>query len=219
MTRRSRKIKQTPARISYEEYRSRGTPTDGSPDIIAEAVEALCATARRLTGTAPAALLEEALASDDELAVHGVWHHVLVGEVLFVALRNAGYAISEELIDEIIDRGRQIPRGSCGFLGTCGALTSAISACAILTGATPVASEARARTLRFAAKLTSRLAELNGSRCCKKSSYLALQLAREEFAALGFELPAEAFAGRCRSSAENETCDGSDCPFHVASAQ
>jgi hypothetical protein len=182
-------------------------------------VEALVTAARPLTGTAPATLLEEVLATDRELAVHGVWHHILVGEVLLVALRNAGYAISEELIDEILDRGRQIPRGSCGFMGTCGAITSAISAYALLAGATPVATEARARTLRFAATLTSRLADLSGSRCCKKSSYTALQLARDEFAAMGFELPAESFAGRCLYSTDNETCDGPDCPFNPGGAQ
>jgi hypothetical protein len=216
---RTRKVKQTPVRISYQDYRNQGAPPAGCVDPIAEAVGVLTARGRRLNGTAPAALLEEVLASDDELSVHGMWHHVLVGEVLLVALRNAGYVVSDELIDEILDRGEQLPRGSCGFLGTCGALVSAISVHAMLTGATPVAAEARARTLGFAATLAARLAKLGGNRCCKKSSYTALQLARDEFATMGFELPAENFEGRCRSSAGNETCDGPDCPFHPGGAQ
>jgi hypothetical protein len=212
---KTRKSKSKPTRISYQDYRTGGNPA-GCPDPIAGVVDELVESARLDVGDSPAAMMERLLSAREDLAVHGVWHHVLTGELLILALRNAGYRVSEELVDEAIDRGRQIPRGSCGFMGTCGAITSAISACAILTGATPVATEARARTLAFAARLTARLSELGGSRCCKKSTYVALQLARDEFAALSFELPVEVFEGRCVFSLRNETCDGALCPFHPA---
>jgi hypothetical protein len=168
---------------------------------------------RDLTGSKPVEMLEDVLNQGEGTPVHGVWHHALVGEILLVCLRNAGHPITDDLIEEVIDRGRQIPGGSCGFLGACGALSSAASAYSILLGSTPVATDQRDKLIQFVAKLVARLAEIGGSRCCKKSSYAALEAAREEFAKLGFDLPAEELAGRCPFFASNDTCDGDVCVF------
>ena len=211
---RERKPKRKPPRISYEEFRTAVSGSECCAGAAGEVMTDLAVRiAREMQGTEPAAMLERLLGSQENVPVHGVWHHVLVGELLLTALHNAGYPISEELIDEVIDRGRQIPGGSCGFLGTCGALASAASAYAILLGSTPVALDARERLLAFHARLQTRLAQLGGSRCCRKSSYVALELAQAEFSALGFALPAEQFAGRCVFCAENETCDGEGCGY------
>jgi len=144
--------------------------------------------ARQMEGAKPAEMLDDLLRQGEGTPVHGVWHHALVGEILLTCLRNAGHPITDDLIEEVIDRGRQIPGGSCGFIGTCGALTSAASAYAILLGSTPVATDRREKLLAFSAKLAARLAQIGGSRCCKKSSYAALEVARDAFAELGFEL-------------------------------
>jgi hypothetical protein len=208
--RASRKIR----RISYEEFRnavSDDACCAGSGGDMATTLATLMA--RSLTGTKPADALDELLSQGESTPVHGVWHHALVGELLLVCLRNAGYPISDEVIDEVVDRGRQIPGGSCGFLGSCGALSSAASAYAILLGSTPVAIRPREALLRFSARSITRLAEIGGSRCCKKSSYVALEIAHDTFARIGFELPDETFAGRCRFLASNDTCDGEDCPY------
>jgi hypothetical protein len=201
-------------RISYEDFRNAvdadaccaGDGTDTTTTLAT-------LIAREAEGTKPAEMLEELLSRGEGTPVHGVWHHALVGEILLRCVQNAGYQIADDLIDEIIDRGRQIPGGSCGFLGTCGALSSAASAYAILLGSTPVATEQRERLIEFAAKMVARLAEIGGSRCCKKSSYAALEVARDEFAELGFELPEEEFEGRCPFFASNETCDGDTCVY------
>jgi len=208
--RKRRKVR----RISYEDFRNAADANaccagDGTDPTTTLATM----VARGITSTNPAEALEDLLNQGDNSPVNGVWHHALVGEILLVCLRNAGYDLPEEVIDEVIDRGRQIPGGACGFLGTCGALDSASSAYAILLGSTPVATEPREQLLRFSAKLVARLAEIGGSRCCKKSSYTALEVAQEEFAKLGFELPKEAFKGRCPFFAFNETCDGEACVY------
>jgi hypothetical protein len=211
---RERKIRRKPPHISYEEFRNAVSGAECCAGAAGEVMTELAVRiARQLEGTAPAAMLEQLLGSQENVPVHGAWHHVLVGEVLLTALRNAGYPISEELVDEVIDRGRQIPGGSCGFVGTCGALASASSTYAILLGSTPVALEARERLLVFHARLQTRLAEIDGSRCCKKSSYAALELAQAELAVIGFALPEEKYAGRCVFCAENATCDGEGCPY------
>ncbi len=214
MSVRARRVKRKPPHISYAEFRSAVDGASCCGGAAGEMVTELAARAARpLSGTEPGAMLNALLGQNDGTSVHGVWHHVLVGELLLVALRNAGYPISEQLIDEVIDRGRQLPGGSCGFLGTCGALASAASAYAILLGSTPVAGEARERLLAFHARLQARLVEIGGSRCCKKSAYVALELAEEELARIGFALPPEQFLGQCRFFAENETCDGAECPY------
>lgn len=204
-------------RIAYADFRNAVDPDACCAGSAGDRTTELATMiARQLEGTAPADMLEELLNQGDETPVHGVWHHALVGEILLTCLRNAGYGITDELIDEVIDRGRQIPGGACGFVGTCGALASAASAYAILLGSTPAAAERREKLLEFSARLAARLAEIGGSRCCKKSSYAALETAREAFAELGFELPGETFAGRCPFVAANDTCDGEDCVYFPA---
>ena len=209
-----RNTRSTPRRISYSDFRGAidsdaccaGDGTDATTTLGALA-------ARCLDGIHPGQSLNELLGQADSAPVHGVWHHVLVGEILLVCLQNAGYKISEDVSEEVIERGPVIPGGCCGFVGSCGALASAASAFAILLGSTPVATDPRQQLLEFSAKLANRLAQVGGSRCCKKSSYVALEMAREQFAEVGFELPQEEFAGRCAFYRQNATCDGVKCVY------
>jgi hypothetical protein len=211
--RKRRKVR----RISYADFRN---SVDANACCAGDGTDATTTlatmVARQISGTKPAEAMENLLNQGDGAPVHGVWHHALIGEILLVCLRNAGYGLPDDVLDEVIDRGRQVPGGACGFLGTCGALDSASSAYAILLGSTPVATEQREKLLQFSARLVARLAEIGGSRCCKKSSYAALEVAREEFAKLGFELPKEEFEGRCPFFASNETCDGEACVYFPA---
>lgn len=214
MAAQTEKPRQKPIRISYREFRETavGSPCCGAT--IGEIAERVIALARsEVKGTAPAAALEDLLSAVEGLPVHGLWHHSVAGELLLICLQNAGYPIAEGLVDEVVERGRLMPAGACGFLGPCGALVSAASAYAILLGSTPVAADRRERLLQFHSRLAARLASLGGSRCCKKSTYAALELARDEFAKIGFELPHEEFVGRCKFFADNETCDGADCVY------
>lgn len=202
-----------PTRINYDEFRRNALSSPCCGRTLEETAELLVLLAKQeVKGAAPAAALEELL-DRPGLPVHGFWHHTLAGEILLLCLQQAGYPVADDLIDEIIARGRLSPAGTCGFLGPCGALASVSAAYAILLGSTPVATDRREQLLKFSARLATRLAELGGSRCCKKSSYAALEIAQDEFAKLGFELPREKFAGRCQFSADNENCDGEDCVY------
>ena len=214
MAEKTAKRKRKIHRISYNDFRNAVTADaccagDGTDTTTTLAT----LIARGRQGAKPAAMLEDLLSQGEGTPVHGVWHHALIGEILLVCLRNAGHPITDDHIDEVIDRGRQIPGGSCGFLGICGALASAASAYSILLGSTPVATAPREQLLAFTEKLFARLSKIGGSRCCKKSSYAALEVARDEFADLGFELPEEEFEGRCPFFASNDTCDGEACVF------
>lgn len=214
MDAQTEKPRQKPIHISYKNFRGIAVAIPCCGWTVGQMAERVIALARSdVKGTSPAAALEDLLSAIEGLPVHGLWHHSVVGELLLICLQNAGYPIAEELVDEVVERGCLTPPGACGFLGSCGALVSAATAYAILLGSTPVAAERRERLLQFHARLAARLAGLGGSRCCKKSAYTALELAQDEFAKFGFELPREEFVGRCKFFADNETCDGAECVY------
>ena len=58
--------------------------------------------------------------------MHGPEHHVMVGAALLTAYKNAGGAINlRESVMEMLNRGKAVPGGTCGFWGACGAGISA----------------------------------------------------------------------------------------------
>ena len=54
--------------------------------------------------------------------MHGPEHHVMVGSALLTAYKNAGGEIDlAEALLEMMNRGKAVPGGVCGFWGACGA--------------------------------------------------------------------------------------------------
>ena len=54
--------------------------------------------------------------------MHGPEHHVMVGAALLTAYKNAGGNIDlESALGEMMNRGKSVPGGACGFWGACGA--------------------------------------------------------------------------------------------------
>lgn len=48
--------------------------------------------------------------------MHGPEHHVMVGAALLTAYKNAGGAINlRESVMEMLNRGKAVPGGTCGF--------------------------------------------------------------------------------------------------------
>ena len=74
--------------------------------------------------------------------MHGPEHHVMVGAALLTAYKNAGGELSlEEALTEMMNRGKSVPGGSCGFWGACGAGISTGMFLSIISGATPLTKE------------------------------------------------------------------------------
>ena len=66
----------------------------------------------------------------------------MVGAALLTAYKNAGGAINlRESVMEMLNRGKAVPGGTCGFWGACGAGVSAGQYMAIVTRSTPLAAE------------------------------------------------------------------------------
>ena len=54
--------------------------------------------------------------------MHGPEHHVMVGSALLTAYKNAGGDIDlHRALIEMMNRGKSVPGGACGFWGACGA--------------------------------------------------------------------------------------------------
>ncbi len=152
---------------------------------------------------------------DPYIYMHGPEHHVMVGAVLLTAYRNSGGDIDlKEALEEMKERGSQIPGGVCGFWGCCGAGVSTGIYMSIVTGATPLAGCSWGLANRTTAKALEAIGELGGPRCCKRDTFTAIRKAAEMTAKeLGIEMdcPAEIV---CAFSEENQQCLKKACPYH-----
>ncbi len=161
----------------------------------------------------PVEILEQMMAQPF-CHMHGPEHHVMVGAALLTACRNAGAEIDlPAALTEMINRGKEVPGGACGFWGACGAGISSGMFVSILTGSTPLAQEAFALSHRMTAKSLSAIGEIGGPRCCKRDSFLSI-LAAVDFAKENFGIEMEKPEIVCSYSKQNNQCIGKRCPFH-----
>ena len=123
--------------------------------------------------------------------MHGPEHHVMVGAALLTAYKNAGGAINlRESVMEMLNRGKAVPGGTCGFWGACGAGISAGMFVSILSGATPLTEESWGLSNQMTSKALEAISRTGGPRCCKRDSYLAILAARQPFSLEGQTLHA-----------------------------
>jgi hypothetical protein len=133
--------------------------------------------------------------------------------VILAAYRNNGGAISRDIIATGINRGSNVPGGSCGFWGCCGAAVGAGIAASLILEATPLKADERQHSLAFTAEILTEIAKMNAGRCCQRDSWLALTHASrlsEEF--FGIALPAET-ALHCSQYEQNHECIRNRCPL------
>ena len=146
--------------------------------------------------------------------MHGPEHHVLVGSALLTAYYNVtGKPGLEAALEKMQQRGKQVPGGTCGFFGCCGAAVSAGIFGAIVLESTPLSEETWGKANLLTSQCLANEAKVGGPRCCKRNTYLsiltAVQFCREE---LGVELPRPARTV-CRFSHKCRECLGKKCPF------
>ena len=145
--------------------------------------------------------------------MHGPEHHVMVGSALLTAYRNAGGDIDlHSAVIEMMNRGKSIPGGACGFWGACGAGISSGMFISIISKSTPLAIEPFALSHQMTAESLGQIGQIGGPRCCKRDSYLsilsAIDFVKEHF---GIELDKPEII--CRYSTQNNQCIGKRCPF------
>ena len=148
--------------------------------------------------------------------MHGPEHHVMVGAALLTAYHNAGGDIDlHDALTEIMNRGKAVPGGACGFWGACGAGISSGMFVSVISKSTPLANEPFALSHQMTAKSLGKIGEIGGPRCCKRDSFLSI-LAAIDFVKEHFGIEMEKQDVVCRYSSQNNQCIGKRCPFSAA---
>ena len=148
--------------------------------------------------------------------MHGPEHHVMVGAALLTAYNNAGGNIDlHSALVEMLNRGKSVPGGACGFWGACGAGISSGMFISIISKSTPLTNEPFALSHKMTAKSLDVIGEIGGPRCCKRDSFLAI-LSAIEFVKDHFGIEMEKPEVICRYSSRNNQCIGKRCPFSRA---
>ena len=137
----------------------------------------------------------------------------MVGAALLTAYKNAGGDIDlHKALIEIMNRGKSVPGGACGFWGACGAGISSGMFISIISNSTPLTQESFALSHKMTAKSLSAIGEIGGPRCCKRDSYLSI-LAAIDFVKENFGVEMEKPEIICSHSGQNNQCIGKRCPF------
>ena len=148
--------------------------------------------------------------------MHGPEHHVMVGSALLTAYKNAGRNIDlNSALIEMMNRGKSVPGGACGFWGACGAGISSGMFISIISKSTPLSDEPFALSHKMTAKSLGLIGEIGGPRCCKRDSFLSI-LAAVDYVKDHFGIEMEKAEVVCHFSSQNNQCIGKRCPFSKA---
>lgn len=124
--------------------------------------------------------IAQRLFENSSVHMHGPEHHVLTGAALLTAYDNSGGGLElEKALVEMTERGMQIPGGSCGFWGGCGAALSAGISFSIITETTPLSVESWGLCSLLTSRILKAMGSIGGPRCCKRTSFLAIREAAE----------------------------------------
>ena len=161
-----------------------------------------------------ALLLLEKIMDLPSVHMHGPEHHVMVGSALLAAYKNAGGEIDlPEALLEMMNRGKAVPGGVCGFWGACGAGISTGIFISIISGATPLKNEPWGLANKMTSKALDAIGSIGGPRCCKRDSYMAI-ISAIDYVAENFNIQMEKPVIKCIHSDKNNQCIKERCPFH-----
>jgi len=168
---------------------------------------------RNTQETDPIALFSEMRASH-LFPLHGPEHHALVPAAFLTAYRNRFDEPPQGRIEAAVERGSNLPGGTCAYWGGCAAALGIGIAFAAILRATPLSHEERGAVQTAVSEILSHLGKFDSPRCCRRESYLALQMGCELSRR---HLPHALDCGPlppCDQTALNRECLGGDCPLH-----
>ncbi len=180
----------------------------------AQGVDTIVGLCIQETSPNPIVILEKMMALPF-CHMHGPEHHVMVGSALLTAYKNSGGDIDLPLVlSEMVNRGKKVPGGACGFWGACGAGVSSGMFISIISKSTPLTVEPFALSHKMTAKSLNAIGDIGGPRCCKRDSFLsilaAIDFVKEHF---GIEMERESDI-KCRHYMKNNQCIKLRCPFY-----
>lgn len=175
-------------------------------------LDSIITVCKTKTSKNPFDIIEEMM-NMDFCHMHGPEHHVMVGAALLVAYKNAGGDVDlDNALYEMFSRGNQVPGGSCGFWGACGAAISCGIFVSIITKSNPLSEKSWGLCNEMTSKALSAIANVGGPRCCKRNSYIAIKQSIE-FVKEKFGIELEDKDVKCKFIANNNQCIGKKCPF------
>lgn len=146
--------------------------------------------------------------------MHGPEHHILAGAALLTAYYHAGGQLDlPQVLKHIVQRGKQVPGGTCGFWGACGAAISAGIFMSIVQNVTPLKRIGYGNSNTMTAKCLHAIGETGGPRCCKRNTFLAIWEAAiycREALGISMALPSSI---TCTFPNRNRECLRRKCPF------
>ena len=157
--------------------------------------------------------LFEQVAALKGIHMHGPEHHMIVPCVLLTAYKNCGGDIDlEASLKEAVKRGGQVPGGTCGYWGVCGAVSGAGIYLSIITGSNPLNKEKWDIPMKLTSRCIDAIAAHKGPRCCKRTSRIAIKEATD-FTAENFGIQMEDEFFSCTFMSKNRECIHDDCPY------
>ena len=146
--------------------------------------------------------------------MHGPEHHAIVPCVLLTAFRNNGEHMDyDAALSEICKRAKQVPGGTCGYWGVCGVAAGAGIFMSVMTGSSPLHKDAWPFPQKLVSIILSRLADVGGPRCCKRTSRIAIEEAVHFYSQFcSVNIPLSSIT--CKYCEDNRECIQEDCPYY-----
>lgn len=150
------------------------------------------------------------------IPMHGPEHHAMIAAVLVTAYKNRTGKLTDDDIMEAIRRGASVPGGYCGLYGTDAAAIATGIAMSTILRATPLTDYERRTANTMTSRALAAIAANTGVRCCKRSTFAAIDAAIQYFKeVLGVELAhISASKLKCEHSKRNKQCSGIDCRYY-----
>lgn len=152
-----------------------------------------------------------------QLRMHCPQHHYLIPAAMLTAAYKAQARPVEVLQDDLLEammRAKNVLPAFCGLYGSCGAAVGLGIYASILTDTGPYSVHTWALTNKIVGECLLKISEIDGPRCCKRSSYIALQVG-EKFSKEEFSLDLGTTESiKCTHYLRNkEECKKKECPF------
>lgn len=156
----------------------------------------------------------DTLMSQSFCHMHGPEHHILVGSSILTAYKNAGGCVDlNEALPELYNRAKQVPGGTCGYWGACGAAISSGMAISIITKSTPLTTKEFQLSNKMTSLSLDNISKHGGPRCCKRDSYLSLETAIA-FIKENLNITLEKTDILCKYYPQNNQCKKSECLYY-----
>lgn len=146
-----------------------------------------------------------------KLHMHGPEYHSIVPAVLVATYGNSTNNKNVSAIQEAISRGKSVVGGICGTHGACGAAIGVGIAYAIIHHVTPYSRGERGHANKMTALALMAISQLNGPRCCKRDSMVAIESAKKHFECFGDSGESKYV---CSQFINNEMCIKMKCPYY-----